>query len=82
MYCKLFPNPTTNNFNIKWNSNSNELVQLRIVDITGKVVYKNSHVVSVGMNTIEMDAEIWASGYYTIELKVNDRIGRMKLMKN
>ena len=78
----LFPNPTSNNFNLQWNSNSNELVQIRIVDITGKVVYQNSHVVSVGRNTIEMDAETWASGYYTIELKVNDRIGRMKLMKN
>lgn len=79
---KLFPNPTSNNFNIQWNSNSNELVQVRIADITGKIVYQNSHAVSVGMNTLEMDSQTWASGYYTIELNVNDRIGRMRLMKN
>jgi hypothetical protein len=78
----LYPNPTSNNFNIQWNSNSNERVQIRIVDITGKVVYLNSHTVSVGMNTFEMDAQSWANGYYTVELKVNDRIGRMKMMKN
>lgn len=78
----LYPNPTSNIFNIQWNSNSNELVQVRIADITGKIVYQNSHAVSVGMNTLEMDSQSWANGYYTIELNVNDRIGRMKLMKN
>ena len=78
----LYPNPTSTNFNIQWNSQSNELVQIRIVDITGKVVYFNSHAITVGMNTIEMDAQSWSNGYYTIELNVNDRIGRMKLLKN
>ena len=78
----LYPNPTSNNFNIQWNSNNNELVQVRIADITGKIVYQNAHAVSIGMNTLEMDSQSWASGYYTIELNVNDRIGRMKLMKN
>jgi hypothetical protein len=58
------------------------LVQIRIVDIAGKVVYQNSHTVSVGMNIIEMDAQSWANGYYTIELKLNNRIERMQLMKN
>ena len=78
----LYPNPTSNNFNIQWTSNSSELVQIRIVDIAGKVVYQNSHTVSVGMNIIEMDAQSWANGYYTIELKLNNRIERMQLMKN
>jgi hypothetical protein len=78
----LYPNPTTNNFNIQWNSNSNERVQIRIVDIAGKVVYQNSEAISVGMNTIEMDAQSWATGFYTVELKVNDRVGRMKILKN
>ena len=78
----LYPNPTSNNFNIQWNSKNNELIQIRVIDITGKVVSQNLRVVSVGMNTIEMDAQSWASGYYTIELRVNDRMGRMKLMKN
>jgi hypothetical protein len=79
---KLFPNPTSGNFNILWNSTSNVFVQVRIADITGKIVYQNSHAISVGMNSIEMDSQSWANGYYTIELKVNARIGRMKLIKN
>ncbi len=78
----LYPNPTSNNFNLQWNSNSNELVQVRIIDIAGKAVYQNSHAISIGKNTIEMNAQTWASGYYTVELKVNDRIGRIKMMKN
>jgi len=79
---KLFPNPTSGNFNIQWNSKSNELVQVRIVDITGKVVYQNSHSIFVGMNTLEMDSQSWANGYYTTELKLKDSVGRIKLMKN
>jgi len=79
---KLFPNPTSTNFNIQWNSTSNELVQIRIADISGKIIYQNSHAVSIGMNTIEVDSQSWANGYYSIELNVNERIGRMKLMKN
>ena len=78
----LYPNPTSNNFNIQWNSTTNELVQVRISDITGKIVYQDSHAVSVGMNTLEMDSQSWTSGYYTIELKLNDSVGRTKLMKN
>jgi hypothetical protein len=78
----LFPNPTSNNFNIQWNSNSNEFVQLRMTDITGKVVYQHSHAVTQGMNTIEIDAQSWASGYYMIEMEMNNTIGRMKLVKN
>jgi len=78
----IYPNPTSNNFNIQWNSNSNEFVQLRIVDIAGQLVYQNSHAINQGMNTIEIDAQSWASGYYMIEMKVNNTIGRMKLVKN
>jgi hypothetical protein len=78
----IFPNPTSNNFNIQWNSNSNEFVQLRMTDITGKVVYQNSHAVTQGVNTIEIDAQSWASGYYMLEMQVNHTIGRMQLMKN
>ena len=78
----LFPNPTSNNFNIQWNSNSNEYVQLRIVDITGQLVYQNSQAVTQGMNTLEIAAQSWANGYYMIEMEVNNTIGRMKLVKN
>lgn len=78
----IYPNPTSNNFNIQWNSNSNEYVQLRIVDIAGQLVYQNSHAITQGMNTLEIDAQSWANGYYMIEMEVNNTIGRMKLVKN
>lgn len=78
----LYPNPTSHNFNIQWNSNSNEFVQFRMTDIAGKVVYQNSQAVTQGMNTIEIDAQSWASGYYMIEMEVNNSVGRMKLVKN
>lgn len=78
----LYPNPTSNNFIIQWKSNSNELIQMRIVDITGKLVYSNFHAANQGINAIAMDAQSWSSGYYTIELNLNDRTERMQLIKN
>jgi hypothetical protein len=78
----LYPNPTSNNFNIQWNSLSNERVQIRITDIAGKVIYSNAHTVNEGMNLIEIDSQTWSSGYYMVELNVNDVVGRMKLVKN
>lgn len=79
---KLFPNPTSNNFNIQWSAKNHNAVEIRIVDLMGKLVYSNLYVALVGLNTLEINSQSWASGCYIIELKMNDRDIRTTVVKN
>ena len=77
---EVFPNPTTENFVIQ----SNEalgMTGVRVVDITGKVVYSNQLVVNAGQR-LDVQLGEFQSGIYIVELTTASEVYTTRIVKN
>lgn len=60
----VFPNPFENDFDIKFQNNSNDLVKIEIFDLTGKVVY----MMETKSNNLKLSRGSLNSGVYILKL--------------
>lgn len=60
----IFPNPVTNVLNIKFNRYNNELVEMEIFDLTGKIVHSSS----IFSGITEFNVEHLENGVYFVRL--------------
>ena len=65
----LLPNNVTNTTTALIITNSSIKAELRVVDITGKVVYHNTANLKAGENRVSLDLHQLASGTYTLQVK-------------
>ncbi len=65
----LLPNNVTNTTTALIVTNSSIKAELRVVDITGKVVYHNTANLKAGENRVSLDLHQLASGTYTLHVK-------------
>lgn len=64
----LYPNPATQNLNIKFDFGANTPASLRIVDLTGKVVYTQNLGVQNGVKDIPLHLTKIPEGLYMVQL--------------
>jgi hypothetical protein len=62
----VFPNPNTGTFTLDLNTHSSQSISLRIVDLTGKIVYEATDIKISGTYTTEINLNDIASGVYNI----------------
>ena len=62
----IYPNPVLENVNYKFESEKEDKIEVKLIDIVGKVVLKKQYDISVGLNTITIDLKEFQSGNYTI----------------
>lgn len=66
----ISPNPSSGKFNISFNSMGSELVQIRIFDMEGSIIYDQPNIKPVsGPNNFSIELAELASGFYTLELE-------------
>ena len=65
---KINPNPTNGLLNIEFNNEKNQTFLLKIIDSSGKVVYKDN---SVNTSQLTVNIESLAVGNYTVQLDDN-----------
>jgi len=70
----IVPNPTSNNTTLKVNSNETGIATISIFDINGSIVLSDKIDLSIGNNTLIIDASLLASGNYTVLLYIKDRL--------
>jgi polyhydroxybutyrate depolymerase len=70
---KLFPNPTSGWTQVQFNSKKDALIDLRILDIMGRVILQKQKQLTAGSNTIELDLTPFPAGQYIIEI-IQDEI--------
>lgn len=76
----LFPNPTKNHTTISFESVSNEMVNITIVNVDGKVVYTNKKAVNNGINQFEVNTSKFAKGMYTVKIEQGQSMAVRKLV--
>lgn len=74
----VYPNPL-NGTSLHINTNSNnETVEVRIIDLTGKSVYQQI----TNKENITVDANVFSSGIYLVQIKNNQKVSTTKLLVN
>jgi hypothetical protein len=74
---QAFPNPTKNYFNLSIKSNSKDNVDIRVLDISGKLI---QHIVGP-VDQIYHFGERFAKGMYLVEVIQNAQRGVVKILK-
>jgi hypothetical protein len=79
IHFSIFPNPTHDNFKISWeNPLLEDEIEISIIDITGKVVFKtikNTNKFNTNIKTEELEP-----GLYLVKLRSGSMIGSKKLI--
>ena len=65
----LYPNPTSDIINYGFTSEENEILEIKVLDMVGKVVIRNEVELNVGNNKIPINLTELISGNYTIVIK-------------
>lgn len=65
----LYPNPTNDIINYGFTSEENEKLEIKVLDMVGKVVIRNEVELNVGNNKIPINLTELISGNYTIVIK-------------
>jgi hypothetical protein len=76
----IFPNPAQNELNIDFTLASNKTVEIRLYDITGKLVFTHSMKGVEGLNKNVIDISSLNKGIYMLECNDGDKIQTSKLL--
>lgn len=78
----LFPNPTTGKSTVSYTLENASKVTVKVVDVTGKVVYTSSEESKeAGNHTSTIDATAFNTGVYYVTVSTNDSQLTQKLIK-
>ncbi len=72
----VYPNPSNGIFNVK--TSSNDVSNIYIYDMSGKIIYSN--ILNTDVNTIDISNQ--ANGLYLIKVQTNDEIIIKKVIKD
>lgn len=74
----IYPNPNFGLFTIETGSTDNSLVSVKIMDLSGRIVFESA---SNASNTISVNIQSVAAGMYMLQLSVNEKISYHKIEK-
>ena len=78
----LYPNPTKDNIAIQFESNKNEVVNVSVMDLTGRVVLTQNASITEWVNSLNVNTAFLSSGIYMVSLKNSESIIVNKIVKN
>ena len=69
---KAYPNPVKDLLNVDFISSVQQSYTVKLMDMTGRVVYNESRSASEGENHMEMNVSGFSSGIYMINFEMGD----------
>jgi hypothetical protein len=75
----IFPNPANETVNVSFEQNTNDLIQIELIDATGRVIAQNQSI-EIGTNNVSFDVTNLSSGFYTVRLTNANGTENQKLM--
>jgi len=76
---QIFPNPASSEISITMETLNSNFVQLELLDLTGKMVYKEQFYLNKGNNKQILNLSPYTSGMYILKLQTGDKIYLEKL---
>jgi hypothetical protein len=76
----LFPNPTYNKVTLEVETNKQELLQLNVYDLNGKIVHQSPPVYThSGKNSVSVNLEHLVQGMYILEIELDNNVYHKKI---
>ena len=66
---EIFPNPAFDFFSIRFTGSYEGNAQIKIVDLSGRILSQNNYPVYIGINELGIDATFLSAGIYFVELR-------------
>ena len=76
----IYPNPSRNIFNISFNSNEIQTINLRIINLLGGVVYNENLIEYIGEYTKQINLSNFEKSIYFLEIETQNGIINKKLI--
>jgi hypothetical protein len=76
----IYPNPARDNVSVNIYAKENTNYMIRLTDISGRVIKSDYPFANSGMNKYEMNTSNLAKGVYMMEVQINDKLMKKKLM--
>lgn len=76
----IFPNPATEKTDLIFSAKEKGTAIIRIVDISGRIVWNKKFQTSEGKNNFEIGVNRFANGNYIVELTAEDLVSHLKLV--
>ncbi len=78
----LYPNPVRDQLSVKVESRYNQQLQVRVFDISGRVIHSYSYSVASGTNQLQIQTDGWSAGVYILQYKAaSGEKGARKVLK-
>lgn len=74
------PNPSNGDFKVHFEALESGIMEIQLLDLTGKLVYANSMVIATGENFISVNQNGLKPGIYVIQIQLNDKISYSKVI--
>lgn len=75
----IFPNPANETVKVAFEQNTNDLIQIELIDATGRVITQVNSL-EIGTNKVSFDVANLSSGFYTVRLTNANGSENQKLM--
>ncbi len=75
----IFPNPANETVNVSFDQNTNDPIQIELIDATGRVIAQNQSI-EMGTNHLTFNVTNLSSGFYTVRLTHSNGTENQKLM--
>ena len=76
----ISPNPASDALNVRYEINVDAEVQVRFIDMTGRVVQQNAQSAAAGTNQFRVDLGSLSSGLYSVQLITSDQVYSEKVV--
>jgi len=77
----IFPNPSSDNINVSFDLSDNSNVQLKVFDLSGKLMYsRNINSLSKGNQKVEVKVDSFSRGTYLLQLISGNKTSTAKLV--
>ena len=73
----LYPNPCDTYVNISFSDNSNEIRNIQLFDVLGKMIYEKN----MNQNTLQINMNSYNQGIYFVRIESNDGVANYKIIK-
>lgn len=70
----IFPNPTFNLLNIELNTKEKNMITVKVLDISGRVIKQLQQQAEVGFNHIQLELYPLSKGLYTLHIFENEKL--------
>jgi len=77
----VYPNPTQGTFDVSYNAVAAEVVSVKVMDITGRVIVDKNYSAIEGTNSFDVNISNEASGVYLVQVTTTTGVNTLKVVK-